>query len=154
MAVTLSHLRGAFKLSDSEGITRTYPRGPIYRDGDDGSSMFIITSGKVKITKNMYGIMVAVADLGPCDYFGYMAFFEGERRSATALAETPVIAQEYDRKALAAHIAAEPEFAFALLRAMSHRLKQVDERVADLVATKRLQPEGAAELGGGIFGAG
>jgi CRP/FNR family transcriptional regulator, cyclic AMP receptor protein len=141
-------------LPDSEGTIRTYSKGPIYRDGDDGASMFIITSGKVKITKNMYGIMVAVADLGPGDFFGYMAFFEGGRRTATALAETPVIAQEFDHKALAAHIAAEPEFAFALLRAMSHRLKQVNERVATLVATKRLQPEGAAELGEGIFGAG
>jgi len=116
--------------------------------------MFAIQSGKVKITKNIYGIMVAVADLGPGDYFGYMAFFEGNRRSATALAETPVVVEVYDRKALAAHIAAEPEFAFALLREMSHRLKQIDERVSDLVAKGRLEPEGAAGLRGGIFGGG
>ena len=141
-------------MPESTSNTKTYPKGLIYRDGDSGEEMFIIQSGQVKITKNMYGIMVAIANLGPGDYFGYMAFFEGDRRTATALAETQVEVDVYDRKAMAAHIAAEPEFAFSLLRAMSHRLKQVNERVADLVAQGRLLPEGAAELGRGIFGAG
>jgi len=141
-------------LPESASNTKTYPKGLLYRDGDPGDEMFIIRSGQVKISKNMYGIMVSVAELGPGDSFGYMAFFEGEQRSATAIAATRVVVDVYDRKAMAARIAAEPEFAFSLLRAMSHRLKQVDERVADLVAQKRLLPEGAAELGEGIFGAG
>jgi CRP/FNR family transcriptional regulator, cyclic AMP receptor protein len=147
-------LKGVPQLPESARNTKRFPKGLIYRDGDPGDEMFVIQSGQVKISKNMYGIMVAVADLGPGDAFGYMAFFEGEQRTATATAETPVIVDVYDRKAMAARIAAEPEFAFSLLREMSHRLKQVDERVADLVAQKRLLPEGAAQLGEGIFGAG
>lgn len=133
---------------------KAFKPGPIYRDGDHGDEMFVIISGRVKVMKDMYGIMVTVADLGPGDRFGYMAFFEDGRRTATAIAETKVEVEVFDPEALAGRIAAEPEFAFALLRAMSHRLKKVDDRVAELVATQRLRPDSAAELGEGIFGAG
>ena len=73
-------------MPESTSNTKTYPKGLIYRDGDSGEEMFIIQSGQVKITKNMYGIMVAIANLGPGDYFGYMAFFEGDRRTRAAAA--------------------------------------------------------------------
>ena len=64
--------------------TRIYRKGPIFREGDDGSTMFVIKSGRVMITKNMYGIMVKIAELGPGDHFGEMSLLEGQPRSATA----------------------------------------------------------------------
>ena len=127
--------------------TRIYPKGPIFREGDAGDSMYIIQSGTVEITKNMYGVMVKIAELGPGDYFGEMAFLEGAPRSSTALAKTQVEAEVYDHKALACRIASEPEFAFSMLRAMSHRLRQIDDRLTDLVARGRLPSQEASDLG-------
>lgn len=125
---------------------QTYRKGVIFREGDVGDAMFVIRSGRVKITKNMYGIMVGIADLGPGDYFGYMAFFEGDRRSATAIAESQVEVEVYDHAALAARISSEPEFAFGLLRAMSFSLRDIDQRLTDLVARGRLRQEEAVEF--------
>ena len=127
--------------------TKTYAKGPIFWEGDKADSMFVIREGKVKITKNVHGIMVGIAELGPGDYFGEIGLLDGKPRSASALAETRVEVEEYDRKGLAELIVAQPEFAFTMLRAMSKRLRQVDERLADLVAKGRLPKEDAARIG-------
>ena len=134
-------------MQDTACGIRTYPVGPIFREGDDGDAMYVIRSGRVKITKSMYGIMVKIADLGPGDYFGEIAFLEAAPRSSTAIAETPVEVDVYDHEALACHIASQPEFAFGMLRAMASRLRQIDDRLTDLVARGRLPEEEAANLG-------
>jgi len=140
-------LRGVSHLKESAGTIKTFPRGPIYREGDDGDVMYAIRSGAVGITKNMYGIMVRLADLGPGQWFGEMALLEGAPRSATAIAETPVELDVYDVKALTERLAADPEFALAMMRSMSVRLRRIDERLTDLVAKGRLPKEEAAALG-------
>ena len=129
------------------GRTKTYRKGPIFREGDEGDLMFVIKSGRVKITKNMYGIMVKIADLGPGDHFGEMSLVEGMARSATAIAETQVEVDTYDRKALTELVSADPEFAFAVMESLSRRLRQIDERLTDLVAKGRLPQEEAVTLG-------
>jgi CRP/FNR family cyclic AMP-dependent transcriptional regulator len=132
----------------STSTSRTFPRGLIYREGDAGAEMYEIGSGQVKITKNMYGIMVTISELGPGDCFGEMALVEDAVRSATAIAETPVEVDVYDLRALTQRVAAEPEFAFSMMRAMSRRLRLIDDRLTDLVAKGRLPKEEAAKLSG------
>jgi CRP-like cAMP-binding protein len=60
---------------------------------------------------------------------------------------TQVEAEVYDHEALACHIASQPEFAFAMLRAIADRLREIDDRLTDLVARGRLPEEEAATLG-------
>jgi len=133
-------------LKESAGTAKTYPPGLIYQEGDDGDVMYAIRSGEVKITKNMYGIMVKIADLGPGAWFGEMALLEGATRDATAIAETQVEVNVYDLKTLTARIAADPEFAFAMMRSMSQRLRRIDDKLTDLVAKGCLPKEEAARL--------
>ena len=134
-------------MQETASRTKTYRKGVIFREGDEANTMYVIRSGRVTITKNLYGIMVKIADLGPGDHFGEMALLEGGPRSASAIAETQVEADVYDSKTLAEHISAEPEFAFDMLRGLSRRLRMIDDRVTDLVAKGRLPQEDAARLG-------
>ena len=127
--------------------TKLYRKGPIFREGDKGDAMFVIKTGRVRITKNLHGIMVKIADLGPGDHFGEMALIEGVPRSATAIADSQVEADVYDRKALKELVASDPEFAFTMLQEMSHRLRQIDERLTDLVAKGRLPRDEASKFG-------
>ncbi len=139
--------RGASQLQESASTASTYPKGLIYREGDAADAMYSIRSGEVRITKNMYGIMVKIADLGPGQWFGEMALLEGAPRSTTAIAETQVEVDVYDLETLTARLAAEPTFAFAMMRSMSQRLRRIDDRLTDLVAKGRLPKKEAAELG-------
>jgi small-conductance mechanosensitive channel/CRP-like cAMP-binding protein len=65
----------------------------VIRAGDDGSSMFVVHSGRVQVQISENGKPRAVAVLNEGDFFGEMALFTGEPRAATvvALEETEVL---------------------------------------------------------------
>src|ERR1035437_6807059 len=62
----------------------------IFREGDAADAMYVISEGKVRISKNVPGIgEEALAILGVGQYFGEMALIEQGPRSADAIAHIP-----------------------------------------------------------------
>ncbi|MBK8150287.1 MAG: mechanosensitive ion channel family protein [Acidobacteria bacterium] len=74
------------------------PDEPIVRRGQEGSSMFIIHRGSVKIQIREEGKPKEVMRLAEGDFFGEMALFTGEPQAATviALEETEVLEITHD----------------------------------------------------------
>jgi CRP-like cAMP-binding protein len=68
---------------------RSFVRGEvIIQEGDVGESLYMILDGKVSVIKGRgtpseFGL----AEIGPDDYFGEIALFDREPRSATVVAE-------------------------------------------------------------------
>ena len=62
--------------------TRRYARGQvIFLQGDPGSSLFIIASGRVRIgVSSPEGKDLVLRSLGPRDFFGELALLDGEPR--------------------------------------------------------------------------
>ena len=50
--------------------------GELIARGDHGAEMYVIQSGRVRITKQMGGREVVLGDLGPGDFFGEMSLLE------------------------------------------------------------------------------
>jgi CRP-like cAMP-binding protein len=69
------------------------PKEIVIRAGDEGSSMFVVHSGRVQVQVNDGGKARAVAVLGEGAFFGEMALFTGEPRTANVvtLEETEVL---------------------------------------------------------------
>ena len=69
------------------------PGEMVIRAGDPGSSMFVVHNGKVRVQVNDNGRPRTVATLNEGDFFGEMALFTGEPRTANvvALEETEVL---------------------------------------------------------------
>ena len=69
------------------------PGETVIRAGDPGSSMFVVHKGKVRVQVNENGRPRTVATLNEGDFFGEMALFTGEPRTANVLAleETEVL---------------------------------------------------------------
>ncbi|MGZ3524373.1 MAG: cyclic nucleotide-binding domain-containing protein [Thermodesulfobacteriota bacterium] len=66
----------------------------VCREGEDGSSLFVITRGEVAITKRApRGKEIWIRNLGEGDFFGEFGFFTDQRRHAnvTALTESDVL---------------------------------------------------------------
>lgn len=69
------------------------PGEMVIRAGDPGSSMFVVHNGRVRVQVNDNGRPRTVATLNEGDFFGEMALFTGEPRTANvvALEETEVL---------------------------------------------------------------
>ncbi|HXQ74285.1 MAG TPA: mechanosensitive ion channel family protein [Pyrinomonadaceae bacterium] len=69
------------------------PGEMVIRAGDPGSSMFVVHNGRVRVQVNENGRPRTVATLNEGDFFGEMALFTGEPRTANVLAleETEVL---------------------------------------------------------------
>ncbi|MBA3515711.1 MAG: mechanosensitive ion channel family protein [Pyrinomonadaceae bacterium] len=88
-------------LSDEEtsmlaqaAVTHVFAPGEtVIRAGDPGSSMFVVHNGRVCVQINDKGKLRTVATLNEGDFFGEMALFTGEPRTANvvALEETEVL---------------------------------------------------------------
>lgn len=58
------------------------PGENICKEGDIGTNMYIIKSGKVEVLKEMGNSEIKLATLGPKDFFGEMALFGERKRTA------------------------------------------------------------------------
>jgi CRP/FNR family transcriptional regulator, cyclic AMP receptor protein len=96
------------------------------KEGAIGQEAFLIVSGKAHCTVSD---QVEVADLGPGDLFGEMSLLDGERRSATVVADTDMTVTVFNRGEFVRLIETSPAVAMKLLAAMAARLRAVDREL-------------------------
>ena len=82
-------------------LGREYNGGEvIVRQGEVGDCMYVVQDGEVEVVNIADGDIIRLAVLGPGDFFGEMAIFEKEVRSATVRALGKVRLLTIDRRRL------------------------------------------------------
>jgi len=69
----------------------------ILKEGSHGSAIYLVTSGKVEISKIVQGKKVVLDILGPRDFFGEMSYLDPAPRSATATALEDTVLELLDK---------------------------------------------------------
>jgi hypothetical protein len=84
--------RGALEALLGAAAVRSYePNEVIVREGDPGTSFFLIEEGEVEVqTQDSAGKQLVLARLAVGDFFGEVAVLTGKPRTATITAKTPV----------------------------------------------------------------
>jgi len=114
----------------SGNLGKIYSDGAvIIRQGDSGECMYVIQEGQVEVTSKKDGVEIHLATLGEGDYFGEMALFENEMRSATVRAAGPVRVLTVDKKNLLRRIHEDPSLAFRIVQKMSHRIREMNSEL-------------------------
>jgi CRP/FNR family cyclic AMP-dependent transcriptional regulator len=118
----------------------------IVREGEERREMYVIQRGGVVVSKTIDGREVEIARLGRGDFFGEMSLLESLPRYATvrAVGETRVLVVEPGYLLL--KIRRNPTFAFEMLQHMSRRLRRINQRLMELVASGAVSDEVAREL--------
>lgn len=105
----------------------------IIAQNDRGSSMFILVSGKVKVSlASSDGKELALNYLDAPAHFGEMSLVDAEPRSADVIAVTDVEVLALDSKDLSAAIQVQPRLALSLIATLSRRLRYTISRLEDL----------------------
>jgi len=102
---------------------RTFaPKEVIVREGEPGTSLFLIENGTVEVhTVDPKGRRLVLAELGPGEFFGEVAVLTGRPRTATILAKEPVTVIEITREDLERIVATHPEVREVLERFYQQR---------------------------------
>ncbi len=78
--------------------TETHKAGEIiFEEGSHGSAVYILSSGKVEISKIVQGKKLVLGALGPGDMFGEMSYLDPAPRSATAIVLEDTVLELLDK---------------------------------------------------------
>ena len=131
----------------------------LFKDGEAGKQMFVIHTGKIKITKKIGDVEKTLAILPAGEFFGEMAILNDEPRTATAIVEEDSQLLVIDPKTFEAMIRGNSEISLRMIKKLAQRLKQADEQIESLmikdnntkiisILAKLAENEGEATAGG------
>jgi CRP-like cAMP-binding protein len=108
---------------NAASLGREYQEGEIvFRQGSEGNCMYVILEGQVEVVSESNGHSVRVAVLGKGDFFGEMAIFQKEARTATIRTLTYARLLTVDKKAFLTRIDEDPSLAFRIVETLSRRI--------------------------------
>ncbi|WMT72856.1 SulP family inorganic anion transporter [Bradyrhizobium sp. Ash2021] len=116
----------------------TFPRGKvIFREGDPGSELFIVTKGRTSAYLNLInGGDIRLATFAPGTIFGELAILDTGPRSASVVADDDVICYVLSEQQFAALAKDAPAVAIKLLsglgRELSRRLRRANQTIHQL----------------------
>jgi CRP-like cAMP-binding protein len=104
----------------------------LFREGEEGTEMFVIQQGEIAVTKRAGAGEVHLATLGRGDFIGEMALLEAMPREATARAVGPTRVLAIGQGGLLMRIRRDPTFALELLHRLSGRIRALNSQVVAL----------------------
>lgn len=117
-----------------ENRTREYAEGErVFTEGDPGNEMYYVEQGRVEIRHRVGDKDEVLARLQPGQFFGEMAIFDADPRSATAIAARASRLVCYTRDEFEAAIREDPELASFLIEDLCTRLRKADQYVRDIL---------------------
>ena len=115
------------------GLGKIYLDGDaIVRQGEVGDCMYVVQAGEVDVVQSIDEGEQSLAVLGPGDFFGEMAVFQREVRSATVRARGEARVLKVDKKTLLRRIKEDPLLAVKFLETLSNRIRDLNARCASL----------------------
>lgn len=116
--------------------TKSVPQNTrLFRQGDQGDAMYLIESGRVRISiRDAEKQEVTLAELAQGDFFGEMAIIDGRQRSADARVIEDANFAILSRDAFLSFVRTNPDVALEMLSALTDRLRRTDELLRSRVS--------------------
>jgi CRP/FNR family transcriptional regulator, cyclic AMP receptor protein len=112
---------------ESGALGKLYHDGEaIVREGETGDCMYVVQAGQVEVLQGNENKEVRLAVLNEGDFFGEMAIFEREVRSATVRAINEVRVLTVEKKNFLRRIQEDPSLAYHIVQTMSHRIRELN----------------------------
>lgn len=103
----------------------------IFKEGDQGDSMYVIIDGQVQIVRKGNRAPVVLATLQPGAFFGEMAIVDNTERTASAVAATNATLLVVEASELELLLKQRPDVGARMIRTLARRLRYTTNRVMD-----------------------
>ena len=104
----------------------------IVRKGEVGNCMYVVQQGQVEVFVGSGDDEIRLNVLSPGAFFGEMAVFDKDVRSASVRALGPARVLTVDKKNLMRRVHEDPALAFRLVETMSHRIRRQTAMIIEL----------------------
>ena len=112
---------------------RQFPKGQvIFRQGDSGEEMFVISRGRVRLTIGANGHEREIAVLGPGEFFGELSLLSDIPRTATAEAAEDATLLAIGRDVFAMLVQDDLDVVFRMMHTQGERLSRADRPLQEL----------------------
>lgn len=112
----------------------------IYNDNDPGGALYVVISGRVGIEQEKRaGSFARLATVEAHSYFGEANFFDSSPHSTSAVAIQDTLTLRLRREPLIALARQNPEMSLALINVLSERLRESNDRIAELTRARPRQ---------------
>ena len=113
-------------------VPRSFRGGEVvFREGDDSDTCYVVRSGHARaVREHGDGRQITLATFGPGDFFGELAMFDDERRSATVEAVDALDVLGIPGVDMRVLLSRHPEIAVKLVISLGRRLRAANERLA------------------------
>ena len=116
----------------------------LFRQGDEGNAMYLIESGRVRISiRDDEKQELTLAELAQGDFFGEMSIIDGRQRSANADVIEDARLAILSRDAFLSFVRTSPDVALEMLSALTDRLRRTDELLRSRVSRNANEEEKA-----------
>ena len=111
----------------------------IFKEGGNGDGVYAVKDGLVEISGLVGQERLVFSEVSPGDIFGEMAVIENKPRSASAIARQDTIVYFIPRDEMLSLVEHSPVLALALLREISHRLREFNHQyLREVLQSERL----------------
>ncbi len=104
----------------------------LFREGDASDAMYVIKKGRIAITKTKGSGEVELAELGPGEMLGEMAFFDNKPRSAGARSKVDSVVIMLPFSSLYAQFKTFPEWLKAMVKNVNGKLRDANAKIKNL----------------------
>ncbi len=117
-------------MPDRPNAVLTLPPGEVlFREGEQGDQMFVLQSGRVRLTRRGRKGVQELATLGPGEFFGEMAILNNRPRTATAEVIETAKLLVLDSKTFETMLVKNAEIAVRMILRMAKRLDEANQRI-------------------------
>jgi CRP-like cAMP-binding protein len=117
------HLR---RLADQAEEVGYQPGATIVSDGDEGDTFFVILEGEAKVVRGNR----TLSTMGPGEFFGEISLLDGGPRTASVVADTPVVAARLSKRSFDRMVLDEPGLAAKILSVVARRLREAERSIS------------------------
>jgi len=104
----------------------------LFKEGDTSEAMYVVKKGRLSVFKVKGKGEIELAQVGPGQMFGEMAFFDAKPRSASVKALEEVEIIELPFQALQSQFKSFPEWLKAMIKTINDHLRDANARIRSL----------------------
>jgi CRP/FNR family transcriptional regulator, cyclic AMP receptor protein len=109
----------------------------IFNQGDPGGMLYVVVSGRVALEQEKRkGSFARLTTIEAGSYFGEMNLFDNSPRATCALAVQDTLVLRLGREPIIALARRYPDLSLALVNVLSVRLREAQDRIAELTRTR------------------